>query len=133
MPHTLLAVTVHKFQSVQYCNVFIISALISAHSHLNTVSGGKWQLLVEPWRVVEGAAVVQRPTTSTIPQRVITVECLKIKETTRSCITEVVIPYESWRSSGRACLVPDISVKAECPLHQELQQRTRCAVLGIHE
>ena len=60
----------------------------------------QWWEVAEPWGAVESAAVIQSPTTSTIPQRVITVECLSIKGTTRSCITEVVIPHESWRSSG---------------------------------
>ena len=57
-----------------YSNIFITVVVISTHPHLDIVSGGVRQLLVEPWRNVEGAACVFRPTTSTIPQRISTIE-----------------------------------------------------------
>ena len=83
------------------CNVLI--RIIFADSHVNITSGRLWQLLVEPWRVVEGAACVQRPTTSTIPQRVVTIEYPTHSTSTASCVTEVVIPYKCWRLSYLAC------------------------------
>ena len=83
------------------CNVLI--RIIFADSHVNIASGRLWQLLVEPWRVVEGAACVQRPTTSTIPQRVVTIEYPTHSTSTTSCVTEVVIPYKCWRLSYLAC------------------------------
>ena len=49
------------------CNV--LTRITSAYPQLNVISGGLQQLFVEPWRIVEGAACVQRPTTSTIPQK----------------------------------------------------------------
>jgi hypothetical protein len=79
--------------------VFIASFLIPAHSHINIISGGPWQLLVEPWRVVEGAACVLRPTTSTIPQRVTIIDYMFIWAST-ACITEIVIAYKCWRLTG---------------------------------
>ena len=33
-------------------NIFINRRLIKAHTHLNIISCGGWQLLQEPWRVV---------------------------------------------------------------------------------
>ena len=47
--------------------VFIISIFITAHSHLYVGSGGLWQLLVEPWRVVEGTAGAGRSHTQPHP------------------------------------------------------------------
>jgi hypothetical protein len=37
-------------------HIFIPSIFISAHPHLNVISGGLWQLLIEPWRGIEGTA-----------------------------------------------------------------------------
>ena len=51
-----------KLLYVHLCNlneyVFIRTFFISAHPHLNVISGGLWQLLVEPWRIVKGAACI---------------------------------------------------------------------------
>ena len=79
----------HKY--INYLNgyVFISTIIVSAHSHLNVVCGGLWQLPVEPRRSVEAAACVQRLTTSTIPQRVISVDCMKPKAISTPSITEV--------------------------------------------
>ena len=49
--------------------VFILSFLIPAQPHLYGVSGGLWQLSVEPGRVVDVAAGVA-PTIHPVPQRV---------------------------------------------------------------
>ena len=49
-------------------DVLIMFVLIPAHPHLYVVSGGLWQLLVEPWRVVEGTTGTVGATPSPIPQ-----------------------------------------------------------------
>ena len=72
-------------------NVLITPLLISTHPHLNVVSGWVWQLLVEPWRSVEAAARAQRPTTISIPQRVVDKECVLLLVTGPS-VTKVIIP-----------------------------------------
>ena len=38
--------------------MYVLLGFISAHSHLNVISGGLWQVFVEPWRIVECAASV---------------------------------------------------------------------------
>ena len=48
---------------------------------------------------------IQRPTTSTIPQRVVTIEYPLRSSSTASCVTEVVIPYRCWRLSFLTCSV----------------------------
>jgi hypothetical protein len=69
-----------------YQNVLVSGgALISTHSHLNAISGWLWELLMEPWRIVKGAACVQRPTTSTIPQ-----EAVAIKKPLLNAVAAVV-------------------------------------------
>jgi hypothetical protein len=57
-------------------------------------------MLVEPWRVVEGAACVLRPTTSTIPQRVAIEDYTITRSASTARITEVVIAYKCWRLTG---------------------------------
>ena len=36
------------------------TAMSGSHPHLCVVTGGGWQLLVEPWRAIEGIASVKR-------------------------------------------------------------------------
>jgi hypothetical protein len=92
----LLDIYLYDFNS----NIFISNWLpISANAYVDVISGGLWQLLVEPWRIVEGAACALRPTTSTIPQRVVSIED-KTSISCVACITEVVIAYECWRGSS---------------------------------
>ena len=50
-----------------YDNVFFSEVCTSANSHLDIISGGPWQLPVEPRRSVEGAALISEATTSSIP------------------------------------------------------------------
>ena len=71
-------------------HIFIAALFISAHPHLNVISGGLWQLLVEPRRIVEGAARVLCPTTSPIP----------LRGDAETCVTEVV-PHHEWRRGRR--------------------------------
>jgi hypothetical protein len=86
-----------------YCfnqNIFIYGMFVPAHSHLDVISGGLWQLLVEPWRVVEGAACALRTTASAIPQRIVIVKYAKVGNASTACITEIVIAYKGWRQSS---------------------------------
>ena len=45
-----------------------------AHPHLYAISGGLWQLLIEPWRVVERTTGAVGATPSPIPQGVVGIE-----------------------------------------------------------
>ena len=67
--------------------VLIGTWLVSAHPHVNVISGGPWQLPVEPWRVVEGAACVGI-TPSLLPQSYV------IKTSSCTSITEIVGTYK---------------------------------------
>ena len=63
--------------------VFIVAFLIPAHPHLNVISGGLLQLPVEPWRVVEGAALLCISAAIHFPQSDSTTFTIV-------CITEIV-------------------------------------------
>ena len=91
--------------SIFTADTFTADTFTCAHPHLNVVSGGLWQLLVEPRRRVEGAAAVQRTTTSTIPQRVIRVEPSYLKASCTGSVTKVVISNKCWRGSGSTGLI----------------------------
>ena len=70
----------------------ILRAMISTHPH-------QWWTVVAAGRTmegVEGAACVQGPTPSPIPQSVITIE-YGLATFLTACITEIVIPYKCWR------------------------------------
>ena len=72
-------------------DIFVISTFISTHPHLNVIGGGLWQLLVEPWRSIEAAACAQRPTASTIPQRIIIIKRAKLIAIMTPSITEIIV------------------------------------------
>ena len=64
--------------------VFIPSRFIPAHPHLKVISSGLLQLPVEPWRAVEGAALIDISTAIPLPQSnsiILTIVC----------VTEIVI------------------------------------------
>ena len=65
--------------NLYFCYGYVLSeTLILTHPHLDVVSGGLWQLLVEPWRVVEGATIP-------IPQRI---------GSTR--VAEIILHHKLW-------------------------------------
>ncbi len=68
-------------------NIFIKTSLIFTYSHLDVISGGLWQLLVEPWMIFQGTTCVQRPTISSIPQRIITIKMATLILALTGCIT----------------------------------------------
>ena len=80
-----------------YGNVFIVTVFICAQPHLYVVSGGLWQLLVEPGRV--GAA----QTAGIAPQRHrVEVKFTHITLITR--ITEVILANKRWRRASISVL-----------------------------
>ena len=75
--------------------IFVVTRGFSAQPHLYVLSGGLWQVSVEPWRVVEGTAGVTA-TPLTIPNGV-----SQIYSWGRGglSITEVMVANKCWRSS----------------------------------
>ncbi len=91
-----------------YGNIFVKCTLISADPHLDVVSGGAWQLLVEPRRGVEGTASSLRPAASTVPQRVAAVEDFKHPCCSRPRIAEIIIPNKGWWRHNKCILIRDV-------------------------
>ena len=61
--------------NIKTLNGYVLVVFISAHPYLDIISGGLWQLLVEPWRSVEHTAISTKwTTTSTIPDRISKIE-----------------------------------------------------------
>ena len=85
--HTKRKGLLHIYLNDLNLYVLIATLLVSAHPHVNVLSGGPWQLPVEPWRVVEGAACVGI-TLSLLPQGYV------IKTSSCTSITEIVGTYE---------------------------------------
>ena len=83
-------------------------ALDFTHPHFNVISGGLWQLFVEPWRSVEAAASVGGPTASTIPQWVIGVEHSDtlLRKSERACQRSSLCP-QSWEEVEQCCPYSD--------------------------
>ena len=121
-----------------YGNIFISTQLISAHPHLNAISGGLCQLLVEPWRVVKGAACVERPTASTVPQWIITVKVPRNEMASTCRVTKIVITHVSRRWSGSAGLgvyagtiiFTSVSFIKCCSKRPDIMEADRCTFLG---
>ena len=75
-----------------YCNVFIGIFLVLAHPDLYVVSGGLWQLLVEPGKA--RATVSAAGTTTPIPQRLTLETILSTHIHFVSRVTEIVVAHE---------------------------------------
>lgn len=71
-----------------------------ADPQLNIISGSLWRLFIEPWWMVKGAARVvkatYRFTTSTIPQRIITIERGSFEVIPAARVTEIIVPNVWW-------------------------------------
>ena len=76
-------------------DVFIVSILVSTQPYLNVITGWGRDLFPEPWWRVEVTAGAVLPTSSTIPERIISVEDELVIVLTAS-VTEVVISNEVW-------------------------------------
>ena len=104
---------------IDYFNVisFICLMLITTYSHLNIISCGGWQLLQEPWRIIEHTASAVCPATSSIPQGVI-----GIKRGGRGClcapsVAEVVVSDVAGGWGGRegsSCRLVYIGARTIC-------------------
>ena len=71
-------------------NIFIIGILVSAKPHLDVVTGWRRDLFPEPWWRVDVTAGVVLPTSSTIPERIVSIEDELVEVLTTS-VTEVVV------------------------------------------
>ena len=92
-------------------DIFIRSCLISTQSHFNVVTSACWQLLHEPWRVVERTASVESTTALAIPERIIGVKAI-FKMLRTSCIAKVVTANK--RGDWYGLLVVDICTRTYC-------------------
>ena len=74
-------------------NVFIGSVFASTQPHLNVMASLRRDLFPEPWWRVEFTAGVVLTTSSTIPERIFSIE-YELVEILTGSVTEVVIPYK---------------------------------------
>ena len=94
--HSLVLFTLHN---VLLANIYLhqlnrnvfISGLVLAHPDLYVVSGGLWQLLVEPGRVSAAG------TTTPISQRLTLETILSSRVHFVARITEIVVAHKRWR------------------------------------
>ena len=121
---SLLDIYLHHFN----CNIFATGIFISAHPHLNIISGRLWKLFVEPWRSVKAAAIVWCLATLSIPQRISTKKLREIigMKCFKSSITEVVHAYKIWEWELQHFLYNgNITLTWTLHSQQELQQMSK--------
>ena len=85
-------------------NIFITLILVCTQPHLNVITGWRRDILQEPWWRVPGTAGVELTTSSTIPERIVSIEDELVVILT-ACVTEVVMSYKvrycrRWRVAG---------------------------------
>jgi hypothetical protein len=83
------------------CYIFIAPWFVRAYPHLNVISGVLWQLLVEPWRGIEGTAHVLIPTTFSIPQRFQEMLAIQRSVVSISSLAKIILSHKGWRCGWR--------------------------------
>ena len=90
-------------------SVFVTNKLIRTQPQPDIVCSWLWELFAEPWWIIEGAASTGTPTSLTIPEWIIWVECIALISISASSLTEVVLANEGrynsclgevWSSTG---------------------------------